>query len=228
MSTIPLRIGILLGSSRIRPNNPGVASWVNAHLTKLLSTHPLGFTQPKMLNLLTPPLPLGPVIDDYLPQALVGVPNPNGDGTLIYPYASEKDREWSHIVQQLDAIIVVTPQYNWGYPGELKNALDHLFNEFVGMPFMVVTYGGRGGGKAAAGMSDVLHGLRAIDVSSGKVTVPLPKSGISGDVRFNGTEDFFKEHDPVLNEELAKMIVAAETRRTEVDKVRAEREAKTA
>ncbi|MEW6748612.1 MAG: NAD(P)H-dependent oxidoreductase [Candidatus Micrarchaeota archaeon] len=35
-------------------------------------------------------------------------------------------------VKKADALIIVTPEYNHGYPGELKMALDMLYDEFDG------------------------------------------------------------------------------------------------
>lgn len=46
-------------------------------------------------------------------------------------------------------------QYNWGYPAALKNALDYLYHEWLGKPAVVITYGTRGGGKAAAQLQQV-------------------------------------------------------------------------
>ncbi len=41
------------------------------------------------------------------------------------------------------------PQYNWGYPAVLKNALDYLYREWRDKPASFITYGTRGGTKAA-------------------------------------------------------------------------------
>ena len=54
----------------------------------------------------------------------------------------------------------VTPQYNWGYPAPLKNAIDYLYNEWKGKPALVVSYGGHGGGKANGQLREVLRGVR--------------------------------------------------------------------
>ncbi len=51
------------------------------------------------------------------------------------------------------------PQYNWGYPAPLKNALDFLYAEWRGKPATTVTYGTRGGNRAAAQFHTVLDGL---------------------------------------------------------------------
>ena len=59
----------------------------------------------------------------------------------------------------------VSPQYNWGYPAALKNALDHVYKEWNGKPLVIVTYGGHGGDKCAAQLRQVAGGLklRAVD-----------------------------------------------------------------
>jgi NAD(P)H-dependent FMN reductase len=55
--------------------------------------------------------------------------------------------------------VFVFPQYNWGYPGVLKNALDYLYQEWHDKPASLITYGTRGGNKAAEQFITVLHGL---------------------------------------------------------------------
>jgi NAD(P)H-dependent FMN reductase len=60
----------------------------------------------------------------------------------------------------------VTPQYNWGYPASLKNALDHLLKEWNGKPALIVSYGHHGGVKAAAQLRQVLEGLRMRPVNT--------------------------------------------------------------
>jgi NAD(P)H-dependent FMN reductase len=56
-------------------------------------------------------------------------------------YAHELTRAWSRKIAAADGYIFVTPQYNWGYPAALKNALDHLFKEWNGKPAVIVSYG---------------------------------------------------------------------------------------
>jgi NAD(P)H-dependent FMN reductase len=74
-------------------------------------------------------------------------------------YANEHTRAWSAKVAGADSIAIITPQYNWGYPAPLKNALDHLYNEWKAKPLMLVTYGGHGGGKCAQQLRTVAKGL---------------------------------------------------------------------
>ncbi|MGW7536070.1 NADPH-dependent FMN reductase [Amycolatopsis sp. NPDC054798] len=74
-------------------------------------------------------------------------------------YEHEHTRAWSELVQSYAGFLFVFPQYNWGYPGVLKNALDFLYREWRDRPASLLTYGSRGGGKAAEQFTGVLHGL---------------------------------------------------------------------
>jgi NAD(P)H-dependent FMN reductase len=56
---------------------------------------------------------------------------------------------WSSKILKYDGFVLVTTCYNNGPPGGVKNALDYLYHEVQGKPFMVVSYGIQGGGSAA-------------------------------------------------------------------------------
>jgi NAD(P)H-dependent FMN reductase len=66
---------------------------------------------------------------------------------------------WSEMVTAAAGVTIVTPQYNWGYPAPLKNAIDHLYHEWRDKPVLVITYGSRGGDKCAAQLKQVLGGM---------------------------------------------------------------------
>ena len=53
---------------------------------------------------------------------------------------------WSENVARADGYVIVTPEYNHGYPAVLKNALDHLYTEWTRKPVAFVGYGGLAGG----------------------------------------------------------------------------------
>jgi NAD(P)H-dependent FMN reductase len=74
-------------------------------------------------------------------------------------YGQTHTRAWSLEIQKYSAFIFVLPQYNWGYPAVIKNAIDYLFHEWHGKPAMIVSYGGHGGVKAAGQLRQVLHGV---------------------------------------------------------------------
>jgi NAD(P)H-dependent FMN reductase len=68
---------------------------------------------------------------------------------LLRRYTKEHTREWSAVVDAADAIVIVTPEYNYGYPAALKNALDYLFHEWRHKPVGFVSYGGVAAGTRA-------------------------------------------------------------------------------
>lgn len=47
---------------------------------------------------------------------------------------------------EADAFIMITPEYNHGYPASLKTALDSARDEWMGKPVAFVSYGGMAGG----------------------------------------------------------------------------------
>ncbi len=57
--------------------------------------------------------------------------------------------EWSRIVDAADGFVIVSGEYNHGYPAPIKNAFDHLFSEWSRKPIGFVSYGGPGGGVRA-------------------------------------------------------------------------------
>ena len=164
-----IRIGMLLGSSRKNGNNAGIASWVRDILyTRLNQSGTPQVFDIVVVSPATLPRPFGPVIDATQIPAQVFDPS---------QYDSEAIRDWSRFVSSCSGFVVVTPQYNAGYPGELKNAIDHLYNEWLRKPVMIVTFGGHGGGKCATQLQTVFNHLR-MQVILEPVCIWLPRSYI--------------------------------------------------
>lgn len=67
-------------------------------------------------------------------------------------------------IEQADALVIVTPEYNHGYPGVLKNALDYFYAQYKRTPVALVTVsdGGHGGVNAWAQLVTVLVHMGAI------------------------------------------------------------------
>jgi len=64
-------------------------------------------------------------------------------------YETELQRRWAAKVGEADGYVLVTAEYNHGYPPPLKNALDHVYAEWSRKPVAYVGYGGPGGGTRA-------------------------------------------------------------------------------
>ena len=71
-------------------------------------------------------------------------------GTVNTPRRSTR---WAQAIERGDGYIVVSSEYNHGYPAVLKNAFDNIFPEFNRKPITFVGYGDRRrrpGDRAAA------------------------------------------------------------------------------
>jgi NAD(P)H-dependent FMN reductase len=76
----------------------------------------------------------------------------------------EDVQEFSEKVENCDGLVIVAPEYNHSVPGTLKNALDYLYPEYDGKPFMYVTVsaGSFGGVRALNHLHDITIGLGAL------------------------------------------------------------------
>ena len=69
-------------------------------------------------------------------------------------------------ISKADALIIVSPEYNHGYPGELKMMLDMLYEEYSGKPvgFCGVSAGGLGGARAVEQLRQVVVELHMVPI----------------------------------------------------------------
>jgi NAD(P)H-dependent FMN reductase len=51
---------------------------------------------------------------------------------------------------------MVTAEYNVGIPAAVKNAVDYLYNEIKGKPFLIISYGISGGSSASDALQKTL------------------------------------------------------------------------
>lgn len=130
------KVGIIIGSTRPGRIGEQVARWV---LSQVEGTESMEF---KIIDL-----------------AAWNLPMFNEPGIPAYgKYAHEHTKKWSAEISSYQAFIFVTPQYNWGYPASIKNALDYLYNEWKGKPTIIISYAHRGGERAASQLRQVLEG----------------------------------------------------------------------
>jgi NAD(P)H-dependent FMN reductase len=83
--------------------------------------------------------------------------------------------EFSGKIARADSVVIVTPEYNNGYPGVLKNSLDYLLPEYRRKPIAIVTVSGGGFGGL-----NCLAQLRLVTLGMGAFPVPasLPISRV--------------------------------------------------
>jgi NAD(P)H-dependent FMN reductase len=63
-------------------------------------------------------------------------------------YSKEHTKRWAAKVASFDGYVFVTPEYNHGPPGALKNAIDFLYAEWNNKAAGFVGYGSAGGTRA--------------------------------------------------------------------------------
>lgn len=88
-------------------------------------------------------------------------------------YEHEHTRQWSATVERGDAFVFVTPEYNYGSPPSLVNALDFLVTEWGYKPAGFVSYGGASGGLRGVQMTkQIATALRMMTIPEG-VAIPF-------------------------------------------------------
>ncbi len=144
----PNKIGVIVCSQRSPRAGLQISTFVLDTLKEFQKAHPS--PRPYELSLID--------LNDH-PLPLYDEPEVPSQIKSSSQYKHDHTRAWSEFISSYQAFIFVTPQYNWGYPASIKNAIDYLFHEWSDKPAMVVSYGGHGGGKAAAQLQQVLEGI---------------------------------------------------------------------
>jgi len=172
---------LIMGSTRASRICPKIAGWV-AGIGRSCNDYAY-----EVVDLKDWPLPM----DDE-----PGIPAMGG-------YAQAHTQAWSDKVAGADAVVFVTPQYNWGYPAPLKNALDHLYREWRGKPGAIVSYGGHGGGRCAEQLRQVLGALKM------RLVATAPGITLSDDVIQRGApfdpDQDFKAHLESIKQAFAEL-----------------------
>jgi NAD(P)H-dependent FMN reductase len=114
-------------------------------------------------------------------------------------YTQQHTRDWSALVEDADAVVIVTPEYNFGYPAAIKNAIDYLHSEWNYKPVGFVSYGGIAAGtRAVQQLKQVLTTLRMFPVFEGVHIAWHPK--FISDGRFHADEGMAQAAAAMLDE----------------------------
>jgi NAD(P)H-dependent FMN reductase len=137
-----IRIAILTGSTRPGRVNEAVARWVY-DIAKQRTDAEFELVDIAEYNL--------PLLDE---------PMPPSQGQYSQPHT----KRWADKIASFDAFVFVTPEYNHGISGALKNAIDFLYAEWNNKAAGFVGYGSAGGVRAIEHLRGVMGELQVADV----------------------------------------------------------------
>ncbi|MEU7576469.1 NAD(P)H-dependent oxidoreductase [Streptomyces sp. NPDC041068] len=132
----PLKVAVIVASTREGRFAPTVAAWFTAQATQRADLD----------------LDVIDLADARLPDGLTGQPGP--EVARITPR-----------IDAADAFVVITPEYNHSFPATLKTAIDWHYAEWRAKPVGFVSYGGMAGGlRAVEQLRQVFAELHAVTV----------------------------------------------------------------
>ncbi|MGD0328096.1 MAG: NAD(P)H-dependent oxidoreductase [Minisyncoccia bacterium] len=144
MEKIPLKIYVIIGSTRQNRFSEKPARYLYEELKKKKDI------QAELIDLRDWPLPF---FDE-----------PMGPSMLKGNYSHELAKKWAAKVGEADGYIIVTPEYNHGYPAVLKNALDWVYTEWNKKPVGFVSYGSVGGARSVEQLRQVVVELQMVPI----------------------------------------------------------------
>ena len=146
-------ISVIVGSTRQGRFSEKPAQWI---LQRLKSR---GDIETRLLDLREFPLPF---FDQPVPPAMPGRP----------PYENEMVKKWTAEIARSDGFIFVTPEYNFGPPAVLKNALDWVYPEWNRKAVAFVSYGSALGARSVQQLRETAIELQLAPVRS-SVHIPV-------------------------------------------------------
>ena len=136
------KIAIILGSTRPGRNGEAVARWVLEQASTRTDA------EYELVDLRDHPLPH---LDEEVPASM-GM------------YSHHHTKKWAATIAAYDGFVFVTPEYNHGTTGVLKNAIDYLYAEWTNKAAGFVSYGSAGGARAVEQLRLVMGELQIADV----------------------------------------------------------------
>jgi NAD(P)H-dependent FMN reductase len=175
---VPLKLHIIIASTRPGRVGPAVAKWFHA----VAAEH--GKFDASLIDLAAFNLPL--------------YNEPKHPRLNQYEHAHTK--AWSESVKAADAFVIVTPEYNHSPPPALVNALNYVYSEWNYKPAAFVSYGGVSGGlRGVQIVKQILISLKMVPIVEG-VVVPMVPQHIDKDGNFKPTDINTTAAKDLLNE----------------------------
>ena len=187
-----LNLKIIIGSTRPGRVGPTVAKWVEE-----VATQHQKFNV-ELIDLAEFKLPL---LDEAAHPAKQA-------------YEHQHTKNWSKAIGAADALVFVTPEYDYFPPASLVNAVQTLSKEWGYKAAGIVSYGGISGGLRSS--QALLQLLGNVNIHALPQVVPVPRVN-----QYIGEDGKFQANDPMTDglikqlDELHKWSVALKTLRAE-------------
>jgi NAD(P)H-dependent FMN reductase len=147
-------ISVIVGSTREGRFSEKPAQWILQHLKKRDGV------DARLLDLRDFPMPF---FDQPMTPATPGRP----------PYDERAVKRWTTAIGETDGFIFVTPEYNYGAPAVLKNAIDWVYPEWHRKAAGFVSWGSAMGARAVQQLRQTAAELQLATVRS-SVHIPVP------------------------------------------------------
>ena len=145
-------ISVIVGSTRQGRFSEKPAQWIFQHLKKR-------DVDARLLDLRDFPMPF---FDDAVPPAMPGrAANEN-----------EVVKKWTAAIDAADGFIFVAPEYNYGPPAVLKNAIDWVYPEWNRKAAAFVSYGSAMGARSVQQLRETMIEVQIAPVRS-SVHIPV-------------------------------------------------------
>jgi NAD(P)H-dependent FMN reductase len=147
------KILIILGSTRQGRRGELVAKWVKKNIDTLKEKSlKFNLADLRERNL--------PFYDSPIPP-------------MMGQYPKGRITDWAKEIASYDGILIITPEYNHGYPAVLKNALDVIYKEWNYKPVSFISYGASSGGiRAIEQLRQVVIELKMIPLKE-ELSIPF-------------------------------------------------------
>src|SRR6266849_7650115 len=177
-------ISVIVGSTRQGRFSEKPARWILQHLKKRSGV------DARLLDLRDFPMPF---FDQPVSPATPGRP----------PFENDVDKKWTAQIAAADGFVFVTPDYNYGPPAVLKNALDWVYPEWNRKAAAFVSYGSVSGARSVQQLRENAIELQLVPVRKG---VAIPVATLMAHFRGGDVEKGLAELGPAANAMLDDLL----------------------
>jgi NAD(P)H-dependent FMN reductase len=177
-------ISVIVGSTRQGRFSEKPANWIFQQLRKRAEV------EARLLDLRDFPMPF---FEQAVPPASPGRP----------PYENEVVRKWTAAIGASDGFIFVTPEYNFGPPAVLKNAIDWVYPEWNRKAAAFVSYGGAMGVRSVQQLRETAIEIQLAAIRS---SVHIPPAVLMAHFRGGDVDNGLAELEPRANAMIDELL----------------------